>query len=103
MVKLSFYVPATHLEAVKHALFAVGAGKIGQYEQCCWQTKGQGQFRPMAGSQPAVGSTNELCQLEEFLVEMVCETAKMEAIIDALKRAHPYEEPAFGAWPLQWA
>ena len=52
MHKLTFYVPETHLESVKQALFEKGAGKIGRYDCCCWQTKGVGQYRPLDGSDP---------------------------------------------------
>ena len=48
MYKLAFYVPQENLEAVKQALFATGAGRIGDYDSCCWQVKGVGQFRPLS-------------------------------------------------------
>ncbi len=53
MYKICFYVPESHLEKVKEALFATGAGRIGDYDHCCWQTRGTGQFRPLA-SRPAI-------------------------------------------------
>ena len=55
MYTLCFYVPESALEQVKAAVFAAGAGRIGNYDQCCWQVAGQGQFRPLAGSNPAIG------------------------------------------------
>ena len=55
MYKLCFYVPDSHLEAVKKAVFAIGAGRIGAYDSCCWQVLGQGQYRPLEGSQPFLG------------------------------------------------
>ena len=58
--KLCFYVPESHLESVKQAVFEAGAGAIGDYRDCCWQVKGQGQFRPMAGSQPFLGEQGVL-------------------------------------------
>ncbi len=60
MYTLCFYVPESTLEDVKSAVFAAGAGRIGNYEQCCWQVEGQGQFRPLAGSDPAIGEQGEL-------------------------------------------
>lgn len=95
MIKLSFYVPESHLEAVKEALFAAGAGRIGDYECCCWQTLGQGQFRPLPGSDPFLGEQGALERVEEYKVEMVCEDHLAPALVAALKSAHPYEEPAF--------
>lgn len=97
MYKISFYVPEAQLETVKLAMFEAGAGRIGNYEQCCWQTKGLGQFKPLEGSTPHIGSTNTLEQVEEYLVEMVCEDALIDSVITALKQAHPYEEPAYTA------
>ena len=95
MYKLCFYVPATHLEAVKAAVFATGAGRIGDYDSCCWQVLGQGQFRPLAGSDPFLGRQGEVEQVEEYRVEMVCEPAVVGAAVAAMKQAHPYEEPAW--------
>lgn len=100
MYKLCFFVPESHLESVKTAVFAAGAGRLGDYEHCCWQTLGQGQFRPMAGSQPFIGTTDELSRLSEWKVEMVVADACIRAVIAALKQAHPYETPAFEVWPL---
>jgi hypothetical protein len=95
MFKLSFYVPESHLEAVKTALFAAGAGKIGNYDSCCWQTSGQGQFRALEGSSPYLGQQGELETVVEFKVEMVCEDFLINQAVAALKQSHPYEEPAY--------
>lgn len=95
MFKLCLYIPESHLEPVKQALFAAGAGTIGHYDQCCWQVAGQGQFRPMPGSSPFLGSTFELEQVTEYRVEMVVAEDRVDAVVTALRTAHPYEEPAF--------
>ncbi len=100
MYKLALYVPQSHLEAVKEALFAAGAGRIGNYEHCCWQTRGQGQFRPLAGSNPHIGQREQLSTIEEYLVEVVCDDALIKTVIDKMKQAHPYEEPAFAFWRI---
>src|SRR5262249_49973558 len=92
---IQFYVPASHLETVKSAMFAKGAGRLGAYDQCAWQTLGEGQYRPLSGSQPYAGNADQLHSCPEYKVEMVCETANLEAVIQALKASHPYEEPAF--------
>lgn len=93
--KLGFYVPEAQLEQVKQACFDAGAGRIGHYDQCCWQTLGQGQFRPLAGSQPALGLTGTLHTVPEYRVEMVCDDALADAVVAAMLAAHPYEEPAW--------
>ena len=73
LYQLCFYVPVEAAEKVKSALFAAGAGQIGQYQQCCWQTLGQGQFKPSGHAKPAIGELNNLEHLAELKVEMVCE------------------------------
>lgn len=95
MYKLCFYVPESHLEVVKTALFAAGAGKIGDYDSCCWQVLGQGQFRPLSGSDPFIGQQGKVEVVDEYRVEMVCVEDLIHTVVAALKEAHPYEEPAF--------
>lgn len=95
MYHLSFYVPQEHLEEVKDALFTAGAGQIGNYRHCSWQSQGMGQFMPLDGNKAFIGSTNQLEKIEEYKVEMVCSTEKIEAVIVALKESHPYETPAY--------
>lgn len=95
MYKLCYHVPESHLEVTKRALFDAGAGKLGNYDQCCWQVRGQGQFRPLSGSQPFLGEPGKLERTEEYLVEMVCVEQHLKDAVAALKRAHPYETPAY--------
>ncbi len=95
MYKISFFVPESHLESVKLALFMAGAGKIGQYDCCAWQVKGQGQFRALEGSTPFLGEQDSLEVLEEYRVEMVCDDEHIREVIQALLTAHPYETPAY--------
>lgn len=100
MYKFCFFVPESHLEQVKQAVFDTGAGRIGDYDQCCWQVKGTGQFRPLTGSQPFIGESGVLERVEEYRVEMVCSDEKIRDAVAALRQAHPYEEPAFDCWQL---
>ena len=95
MYKLTVFIPEEALEKVKAALFAAGAGTIGNYEQCCWQVKGEGQFMPLAGSNPHLGSQNKLEKVAEWRVEIVVKTSMIAEVIKALKQAHPYETPAY--------
>lgn len=95
MYKLIVFVPETHTEAVKSALFEAGAGRQGDYDCCSWQTAGQGQFRPLDGSKPYLGQQGEVETVAEYRVEMLCEEALLPAAVRALRQAHPYEEPAF--------
>ena len=95
MYKIVFFVPEAQLEEVKEAVFATGAGRICDYEHCCWQVAGQGQFRPVEGADPFVGAVGELEKVAEYRVELVCEDELVRAAVAALKKAHPYEEPAY--------
>jgi len=95
MYKLCFYVPEADAEAVKAALFAAGGGRIGNYDHCCWQVLGQGQFRPLDGSDPHLGQPGRIERVAEYRVELVCTEANIGAVVAALKQAHPYEEVAY--------
>ncbi|MFT3930301.1 MAG: YqfO family protein [Spongiibacteraceae bacterium] len=101
MYKLCVYVPTSHVEQVKQAMFDAGAGRIGDYDSCCWQVAGQGQFRPLAGANPFIGSQGNIETVEEYKVELVCEDALIADVVAALKQAHPYEEPAYQVWKLE--
>lgn len=100
MYKLTYYVPETHVEEVKQAVFAAGAGKIGDYANCCWQVLGQGQFVPLEGSQSFIGTKGEVHKVAEYRVEQVCDDAFIEQAVAALKQAHPYETVAYDIFPL---
>ncbi len=100
MYQLVFYVPESHREVVKTALFAQGAGRIGDYDSCCWQVQGQGQFRPMEGSQPFIGKRGQLEKIAEWKVEMVCEDHLIKAVVKTLKAVHPFEEVAYRVYRL---
>lgn len=101
MHMLVTYLPASHLDTVKCAMFEAGAGHIGNYDQCCWQILGEGQFRALPGSDPFVGTTNAVHREPEYRVEMVCPDDLLDAVIRALIAAHPYEEPAWSTWPVR--
>ncbi|WP_341959672.1 YqfO family protein [Pseudomonas sp. RC10] len=100
MYKLAFFVPLSHVEQVKNALFAAGAGRIGAYDSCSWQVLGLGQFRPLDGSQPFIGQTGEIERVEEWKVELVVADELIQQAVAALKSSHPYETPAYEVWKL---
>ena len=95
MLKLIYYVPESHLELTKQAIFAAGAGQLGNYEQCAWQVLGTGQFKPRDGAKPFIGQANRLETLPEWRVETLLEEQHAKAVRQVLVQAHPYEEPAF--------
>lgn len=100
MYKLAFFIPESDLEAVKQALFSAGAGRIGDYDSCCWQVLGQGQFRPLVGSNPHIGDLGAVECLAEWKVEMVCSDELIHKVVAVLKQTHPYEEVAYDVWQL---
>ncbi len=95
MNKLTVYIPETHVEQVKAALFAAGAGRYANYDCCAWQVLGQGQFRPLEGSKPYLGKTRCVERVPEYRVEMLVPDDGVAGVLAALKASHPYEEPAF--------
>ncbi|MFY1666941.1 NGG1p interacting factor NIF3 [Pseudomonas sp. Pseu.R1] len=100
MYKLAFFVPPSHVEQVKSALFAAGAGRIGAYDSCSWQVLGQGQFRPLDGSQPFIGQAGQVETVDEWKVELVVADELIQQAVAALKNTHPYETPAYEVWKL---
>ncbi|HEK1692705.1 NGG1p interacting factor NIF3 [Pseudomonas putida] len=100
MYKLAFFVPASHVDVVKAAVFAAGGGRIGDYDHCAWQTLGHGQFRPLDGSQPFLGQTGQVEVVEEWKVELVVADDLIAQVVAALRQSHPYETPAYEVWRL---
>lgn len=82
------------------AMFEAGAGRIGNYDCCAWQTLGQGQFRALEHSKPFIGQQGVIETVEEYRVEMVCADELIKPVIAAMKHAHPYETPAYDVWQL---
>jgi dinuclear metal center YbgI/SA1388 family protein len=93
--KLVVFVPSGDAERLVDALAAAGAGGIGDYERCAWTAEGTGTFRPLAGASPTLGRVGEIETVAEARVEMIVPPGRREAVVAALRAAHPYEEPAF--------
>ena len=92
---LVFYSPVEATEGVLAALFAAGAGRVGDYSECAWLVEGTGQFRPGAGARPAIGAVGALERLPEHRVEVTFPRELRREVVAALREAHPSEEPAF--------
>lgn len=95
MYKLVVFVPEEFKESVKNSMFENGAGKIGDYDCCSFESLGTGQFRPLEGSNAFIGSVGAVEHVAEYRVEMVCVDDALKSVITAMKEAHPYEEPAY--------
>jgi len=95
MQQLVFFVPVSHAEKVKEACFEAGAGRYGNYDRCCFECAGTGQFRPLEGADPFIGENGRTEKVAELRIEMICEDTLVEKVRAALRRTHPYEEPAY--------
>ena len=93
--KLTTYVPAADADRVRAALAEAGAGRIGDYDQASFSSRGEGRFRPLAGAAPAIGEVGRPEVVEEVRVEVVLARGLRTAVVSALLAAHPYEEPAY--------
>jgi hypothetical protein len=101
MYKISVYIPSDYLEEVKLSMFNQGGGRLGNYDHCAWQVLGQGQFRPLEQSNPFKGQIGNKEVLDEYLVEMICDNDHIKSVIAALKKSHPYDEPAYSIIRLE--
>ena len=97
MYQISFYVPKSHTELVKKAMFDAGAGSTNNsnYTNCSWQIEGEGQYMPTQKADPFIGKLGQLEIIPEHKVEMVCASEYIDEVVSALKKAHPYEETAY--------
>jgi ribonuclease HI len=98
--KLVVFVPKEALDDLREALFAAGAGRIGNYERCSWHVIGTGNFMGGEGSHPSVGAAGRDERVQEARLETVYPADREADVVRALRAAHPYEEPAFDLYPL---
>ena len=98
--KLVVFVPREALDRVRDALFEAGAGRIGDYERCSWYTAGTGTFLGGAGTEPSIGEAGREERVAELRLETVYPLELEAEVVAALRRAHPYEEPAFDLYQL---
>jgi dinuclear metal center YbgI/SA1388 family protein len=99
--KFAVYVPIQDVDKISQAIFDAGAGKIGQYTETSFQIKGEGTFKPMEGAKPFVGKIGERKVVEEIKIETIVPERNLESVILAMKKAHPYEEPAYDIYELK--
>ena len=98
--KLVVFVPREALDAVRDALFAAGAGRIGEYERCSWYTEGTGTFFGREGTEPTIGERGREERVPELRLETVYPEEREAEVVRALREAHPYEEPAYDLYEL---
>ena len=100
MYRLVTFVPSESTEALLEAMFAAGAGRIGDYERCSFYTEGTGTFLGGVGTKPDVGRAGREERVAELRLETVFPADRQDEVIAALRDAHPYEEPAFDIYEL---
>lgn len=98
-VKIVVFAPVAAAAAVREAMGEVGAGKMRNYDFCSASVPATGRFRPLAGAKPAIGRAGEMTKVREEKIEAVCHKDKVKEVIRAIKRVHPYEEPAIDIMP----
>lgn len=99
-MKIAVYVPSSHADKVRQALAAAGAGDLGNYDYCSFTTKGIGRFRGNEASKPFIGKPGRIEEVEEERIETICPREQLDKILAAVKKVHPYEEPAVDIYPL---
>lgn len=98
--KIVVFVPTDHAEKVRNELFKAGAGRLGEYSSCSFNTPGQGTFKPGDAANPYVGQPGELHFEEEIKIEVLCENHNLGRVLNAMIQSHPYEEVAYDVYPL---
>lgn len=101
LYKCVVFVPDSHVEELCQALHEGGAGQIGDYSHCTFQSAGEGTFQPLAGSTPYIGEKNELTFAAEKKLEVIVPQKNLSNVINAILSAHPYEEPAYDIYSLE--
>lgn len=93
--KIFVFVPVGFEKKVRVAMANAGAGKLGEYDGCAFETSGNGYYRPLEGANPFIGSVGKFEKADEVRIEAICEPSKVKAVIKAMLESHPYEVPAY--------
>ncbi|MBS0615605.1 MAG: hypothetical protein JSR58_03515 [Verrucomicrobia bacterium] len=99
-VTLVVTVPESHADQVRDAMGRAGAGQMGHYSHCSFSVKGTGRFLPMEGAKPAIGHPGTLETVAEERIETICAKDRLEQVIAAIKKAHPYEQTVIDIYPV---
>ncbi|HEX5744026.1 MAG TPA: hypothetical protein VFX84_01075 [Candidatus Saccharimonadales bacterium] len=100
LVKIVVTVPEADADKVRQAIGDAGGGALGNYTHASFSVKGVGRFLPGEGAKPAVGKVGELEEVVEERIEVTCERSKKDAVVSAIRKNHPYEEPVIDVYPL---
>ncbi len=100
LVKIAVTVPENFADNLREAIGIANGGQIGNYSYCSFSIKGIGRFKPGDGALPAIGEVGKLEEVIEERIEVTCEQAKLNNVITAIRKVHPYEEPVIDIYPL---
>jgi hypothetical protein len=99
--KIVVFVPEADGDRLRAAMGEAGAGRIGNYSQCSFTIKGIGRFTPLDGAHPSIGEVGKAEAVAEERIEMVCAHDRLREVLAAIRRVHPYEEPAIDVYALE--
>ncbi|MCX5750987.1 MAG: YqfO family protein [Candidatus Saganbacteria bacterium] len=99
--KFVVFVPKSHAEKVRAAMCKAGAGKIGNYDNCTFMSEGIGTYRPLKGAKPFKGEKGKIERAKEVRIETLVPKNKLKQVVAAMKKVHPYEEPAYDVYELK--
>lgn len=99
--KIVVYAPLDSADMIRDALGKAGAGVIGNYTHCTFSSRGVGRFVPQQGAHPTIGSVDTLEEVEEERIETVCRKDVLQDVLTAIRKVHPYEEPALDVYPIE--
>lgn len=99
-LKIIVFAPSSHADKIRRALAKSGCGHVGNYDFCSFSVKGAGRFRGLKDAKPFIGRPGRIEKVAEEKIETICPKSKLRAVLKAIKKAHPYEEPAVDVYPL---
>lgn len=102
MYKVFVFVPKSHTDQVIQEMATAGAGVVGKYTHCAYITKGLGNWLPQEGAKPTIGEVGKMSREEENKVEMVCPKDKLDDVISAIIKVHPYESPTIDVYEIKF-
>ena len=99
--KVVTYVLVENASAVREAIAGAGAGKSKKYSHASFSSRGIGRFKPLSGAHPAIGKIGKLEEVADEKIEVSCDGKILDAVISAIRRVHPYEEPVIDSWEIK--
>src|SRR3989344_9103063 len=100
LFKIVVFVPEDYADTIRKVMGKTGAGQLGNYNNCSFSVKGIGRYKPLEGAKPMKGKIGNIEESEEERIGTICPKEKVKMVIDAIKKAHPYEEVALDVYPV---